>query len=422
MSSNRGLVSVLVGQCGNQVGQAVLHAANEDHSYMFETADRGGRLPRAVYADMEERVVNRIGASMQEFVVSNHPGSGNNWGVGYHKFGPQLGSEVIDRIRKQIEKCDVCDGIMFYGSTSGGTGSGFGSYLMEKSLLEIDQKILHLPVYIVSSPGHSDVVTSAYNTLFTLNTLHESGDFVLPFDNQALGKVAQQIGIDRVSEELPYESLNTVCAQFVTTLTACTSSSHAVTELPCRLRHIRDFLCPDNKRKFIVPSLGIVEEKKSLTNVGRQFDEIFTNIERGSRGSLISLDSETSPTVPFARKVKQRDILYSIGIAARINHKTISTHDVVRNFGKMKTRLGLSLNSPDLLTVARSTKAGKDVVAGLSNRSTISNLFDRVLRQSSRLLQKRSFLHHYQDFMTESDFLHSIDKLSIIRNNYASRY
>lgn len=36
----------------------------------------------------------------------------------------------MDRLRKEVEKCDGLQGFMMFNSVGGGTGSGFGSLML----------------------------------------------------------------------------------------------------------------------------------------------------------------------------------------------------------------------------------------------------------------------------------------------------
>lgn len=71
-------------------------------------------------------------------------------------------------------------------SLGGGTGSGFGSSLIDKLSQEYPEKIMMnfsvLPGS-ASSDSTSDVVVEPYNTVFSLKSLVESSHMTLPIEN-----------------------------------------------------------------------------------------------------------------------------------------------------------------------------------------------------------------------------------------------
>ena len=155
------LVSMMVGQCGNQVGAATyatLHAelpfAGE--RYLFDEAGRA----RAVLVDGEAKVVgplvkDKSGPFHRASAFVEDSGRGNNWALGY--YGPRRGNGIVDSameaFRRQLEgisvherACRACvpltlrvllvsdayRGGFVYHSLCGGTGAGLGSRLMEE--------------------------------------------------------------------------------------------------------------------------------------------------------------------------------------------------------------------------------------------------------------------------------------------------
>lgn len=92
---------------------------------------------RAVLIDMEDSVLARYkNGHLKKFfgskcIVSNYPGSGNNWAEGFCCHGPQYKSKILKAIRRAVEKCDSIQGFLLFFSTSGGTGSGVGSYVLD---------------------------------------------------------------------------------------------------------------------------------------------------------------------------------------------------------------------------------------------------------------------------------------------------
>ncbi|VDM73202.1 unnamed protein product, partial [Strongylus vulgaris] len=115
MSHARGqLMSIHVGQCGNQIGQSFWKTLCDEHAIdgrgrmtceeslhddkdvFFYQADDDHYVPRAVLVDLEPRVINGIMASENfsrlfnpdNVYMSTHGGgAGNNWASGYGQGG-----------------------------------------------------------------------------------------------------------------------------------------------------------------------------------------------------------------------------------------------------------------------------------------------------------------------------------------------
>ena len=88
-----------------------------------------------------------------------------------------LHEDVFDIIDREAEGSDSLEGFVLTHSIAGGTGSGMGSYMLEKLADRFPKKILQtysvFPTQETSSDtlGVSDVVVQPYNSLLTLKRL-----------------------------------------------------------------------------------------------------------------------------------------------------------------------------------------------------------------------------------------------------------
>lgn len=64
-------------------------------------------------------------------IITNYPGSGNNWAEGFCYHGPRYKSKILNSIRRAIDKCDSLQGFLLMFSVGGGTGSGLGTYILQ---------------------------------------------------------------------------------------------------------------------------------------------------------------------------------------------------------------------------------------------------------------------------------------------------
>ena len=143
------MITIQIGQCGNQVGAALFDALADEaldetrahHRATFERFFRlgGGNhteqapIARAVLIDMEPKVIQSCLDSPRQFrydaarTFARQSGSANNWAFGYHVHGPASRDAILDRMRREAECADRLTGFLALHSLAGGTGSGVGT-------------------------------------------------------------------------------------------------------------------------------------------------------------------------------------------------------------------------------------------------------------------------------------------------------
>lgn len=123
---------------------------------------------------------------------------------------------MIDR---EAEGSDSLEGFMLVHSIAGGTGSGLGSYLLEKLNDKFPKQIISTYSVFPNQHETSDVVVQPYNSILTLKRLIQNADSVVVLDNTALNRIA----VDRLKIANPsfYQVnslVSTVMAASTTTL------------------------------------------------------------------------------------------------------------------------------------------------------------------------------------------------------------
>jgi tubulin gamma len=191
------MITVQLGQCGNQIGfefwktlcsehgispEGVLEDfATEGHDrkdVYFYQADDEHYIPRAILLDLEPRVIHSILNSRyaklynQEniYLAKEGGGAGNNWATGFAQ------GERLDR---EAENSDSLEGFTLCHSIAGGTGSGMGSYLLERLSDRFPKKLVQTYSVFPNQDEVSDVVVQPYNSLLTLRRLTENADCVV---------------------------------------------------------------------------------------------------------------------------------------------------------------------------------------------------------------------------------------------------
>ena len=86
---------------------------------------------------MEDSVVARVRAGKfrdlydKKCLITNYPGSGNNWAEGYCSHGPKYKQKILNAVQYVVEQCDNLNGFLLLFSMGGGTGSGLGTFIVK---------------------------------------------------------------------------------------------------------------------------------------------------------------------------------------------------------------------------------------------------------------------------------------------------
>ncbi|KAG8917592.1 gamma-tubulin, partial [Tulasnella sp. 408] len=160
----------------------------------FYQADDEHYIPRAILVDLEPRVVNSILSSSHAalynpeniFVSKDGGGAGNNWAMGYSA-GEKHYEEIMEMVDREAEGSDSLEGFMLMHSIAGGTGSGLGSFLLERLNDKFPKKLIQ--TYSVFPNNTADVVVQPYNSLLAMKRLANHADSVVVVDNAALTRI-----------------------------------------------------------------------------------------------------------------------------------------------------------------------------------------------------------------------------------------
>lgn len=124
---------------------------------------------------------------------------------------------MIDR---EADGSDSLEGFVVLHSIAGGTGSGLGSFLLERLNEKYPKKIISTySVFPNQNEDVSDVVVQPYNSILTMKRLIQNSDSVVVLDNTALNRIA----VDRLKISKPDNSqvnslVSTVMAASTATL------------------------------------------------------------------------------------------------------------------------------------------------------------------------------------------------------------
>ncbi|OLL23198.1 Tubulin gamma chain [Neolecta irregularis DAH-3] len=212
----RSQITLQFGQCGNQVGSefwqqlCLEHGiaqdgnledfateGNDRKDVFFYQSDDTRYVPRAILVDLEPRVIHAIQTGPYAkiynpeniYISKDGGGAGNNWAAGYSS-AEKVSEEILEMIDREAEGTDSLEGFTVLHSIAGGTGSGLGSFFLERLNDRYAKKLIQTYSVFPASQQVSDVVVQPYNSMLTLKRLTLNADCVVVLDNAALNRIA----------------------------------------------------------------------------------------------------------------------------------------------------------------------------------------------------------------------------------------
>ena len=235
------VITVQIGQCGNQIGEkffdtlisdcfdyrpnrnqinlSYFNKLNQDYTQecverFFSQSESGQKFARGVLIDMESKVVNKILGKSERYLFraenayTQKKGSGNNWSYGYCVNAPKSAHLIENMIRKESERCDRLSSFLVCMSMAGGTGSGVGSFYTEFLRDSYPRTcIVNTCVWPFST---GEVILQNYNFLLTLNKLYEISDGLILLENDTLHQISKRINTINPNKEITFDDLNMI--------------------------------------------------------------------------------------------------------------------------------------------------------------------------------------------------------------------
>jgi len=434
----REIITVQVGQCGNQVGTefwkrlCVEHGINKDgfledyavemqdqvndrKDVFFYQADDAQYVPRSILVDLEPRVINQIrsGDYRNLYNPENiyvHPeggGAGNNWAVGYST-GESVAEDVLDMIDREANGSDSLEGFVLCHSIAGGTGSGMGSYLLERLNDRYPKKIIQTYSVFPNTQETADVVVQPYNSILSLKRLTLNADAVVVLDNTALNRIAT----DRLKIEAP--SVSDTNSIVSTVMAASTSTLRYPSYMNNDLIGLISGLIPTPRAHFLMTGYTPFTLEHAISNVRKttvldvmrrllQSKNIMVSAStrKGSYMSILNIiQGEVDPTQ--VHKSLQR-------IRERKMAKFIP-------WGPASIQVALSKSSPFAARAHR--------VSGLmmANHTSIHTLFAKALRQYATLRARGAFLDQYKKQKIFDDGFEEFDSSAEVVRELVEEY
>ncbi|KAJ1981911.1 Tubulin beta chain (Beta tubulin) [Dimargaris verticillata] len=421
----REIIHLQTGQCGNQIGVNFWETLTKEHGLdnsgmyvghndnqlakvdvYFNEAQHLKYVPRAICVDLEPGSLDQIRSGelgslfRPDNMLHGSTGAGNNWATGYYTEGAELIESVLDVVRLEAERCDSLQGFQATHSLGGGTGSGFGSLLVQKIREEYPDRMM-ATFSVVPSPRVSETVVEPYNATLTVHHLVENSDETFCIDNEALYNICH----NTLKMKSPtYKDLN----QLVTrVMSGVTTSLRFPGQLNSDLRKMAVNLIPFPRLHFFMvgfaPLTSTASQDFRTLKVSDLTQQMFS-----ASNMMADADPATGRYMTvaclFRGKVSMRDVEQQM-IEIRNRNSSGFVEWIPNN---MQT---VCCDIPP---------HGMEMAATfIGNNTSIQTLFRRVQEQFSAMFRRKAFIHWFTDEgMDELEFSEAESNMNDLISEY----
>jgi len=411
--------------------QQQLQRTDDRKDVFFYQSDDDKYIPRALLIDLEPRVVHKLAAGNTHnassrlfnpenvFVAQDGGGAGNNWASGFRQ-GAEHHEAVIDMIDREADNSDSLEGFVLTHSIAGGTGSGMGSYLLEKLNDHFPKKLIQTYSVFPGQADQSDVVVQPYNSVLTMKRLTESADAVVVLDNTALNRIASE----RLRIQNPtVDHMNSLVA---TIMAASTTTLRYPGYMNNDLIGLLASLIPTPRCHFLMTGYTPLQLK---TNDSDNNDHSAVRGETVRKTSVLDVMRRlTQPAnVMVSANTKQGCYISSLNIIQGgvdiVNPVTI--HRALQRIRERELLRFIPWGPASIqVATARRSPTQTSAVTGfmLANHTSMAELFDRMLQQYDRIRSRNAFLDNYRKEPMFSDSLDEFDRSRETVQNLVDEY
>ena len=396
----REILSIHVGQCGNQIADQFWRLilkehgllengsvrdsnavkANTNQEVFFHKVREGKYVPRAILVDLEPGVIARIeDGEMHELfdegsIIRKLPGAANNWARGYNVEGERVIDQIMNTIDSAVEKTQALQGFLMTHSLGGGSGSGLGALIIERLRAAYPKKRI-FTFSITPSPLISDAAVEPYNAVLALQKIRENADCAVMLDNQALFRIAKS----RFQRTPNYMDLNHIVALIMSSVTA---SLRFPGRLNTDLGEFVTNLVPFPGCHFLTASFAPMRTAQSEAVV---------------RTNFADLARETFSEDNFTTEIDWQNGVYLAACA--LFRGEVKAKEVDENMAAIRKSLNFASYVPTGIKIGTAETAPEGFASSglaLVNHTGIAALFDRLLQQFDIMFDNHAYTHWYE--------------------------
>ncbi|KAF4670318.1 hypothetical protein FOL47_002088 [Perkinsus chesapeaki] len=245
---------------GTMPGDESIGSMEDPFNTFFHETPAGQHVPRTLFMDTDPSSKHEIMGPRSKWRYLYSPEQvmaykqdcrsnffeGRTQAIEFH-----IVDEMIDRLRKEADKCSNLAGFFTFRSFGGGTGSGIGCEFLEALREQFEKKVIFEPV-LYPSADYSSSAVEPYNCLFATAYSKSVCDLSLMLDNQAAYKICR----DQLTVKNPtFYHLNRLISQVVS---ACTTSLRFESMINASLVEIVNNIVPTPVYRYPIISLSPV--------------------------------------------------------------------------------------------------------------------------------------------------------------------
>ncbi|RKF58918.1 Tubulin alpha chain [Erysiphe neolycopersici] len=314
--------------------------------------------------------------------------------------------------RSIFDNCSSLQGFLIFHSFGGGTGSGFGSLLLERLSTDYGKKSkLEFAVY--PAPRVSTAVVEPYNAVLSTHSTIENSDCTFLVDNEAVYDICHRnLGIPRPS----FEHLNRLIAQVVSSIT---SSLRFEGALNVDLNEFQTNLVPYPRIHYpLISYAPVISASRSSHESFKTHDLTLQCFEPYNQ--MVVCD-------PRAGKYMAVALLYRGDVIPRDCNAAVVSLKAKPSFNLVEWcptgfKLGINYQKPVSVPSSPDDGALASVdrsVSMLSNTTAIAEAWSRLDHKFDLMYNKRAFVHWYVgEGMEEGEFSEAREDLAALEKDY----